>query len=72
MFETLEKLNPIKNVTAAVKRLKGAEPVFRNTRPVPYSLLQKVDVKKSSRKRIAENNLSYAVCNWNNDNEVVW
>ena len=37
------KLNQINNFTADVKLEKGSEPIFRKVRPVPYSLLQKVE-----------------------------
>ena len=43
MFETQVKLNQINNFTADVKLEKGSEPIFRKARPVPYSLLQKVE-----------------------------
>ena len=43
MFETQVKLNQINNFTADVKLEKGSEPIFRKARPVPYSLLKKVE-----------------------------
>ena len=43
VFETQVKLSQINNFTADVKLEKGSEPIFRKARPVPYSLLQKVE-----------------------------
>ena len=43
VFETQVTLNQINNFTADVKLEKGSEPIFRKARPVPYSLLQKVE-----------------------------
>ena len=42
VFETQVKLNQINNFTADDTE-KGSEPIFRKARPVPYSLLQKVE-----------------------------